>query len=380
MSVTERLMGLGSWSVTLRDDTPLSVLARLNVTTKLFSHVLITPIWVDPNAVSAASLLGLARYSGVYRKQEHQTVLSGPGPAMWLGDEDDKGDLCENAGAGIALSGASFATSVAAVRPASLTAGTVTAIAGSYTQSWLYKSPRLMLDMVCDFFGGEWRVNPNFTLDAGPASSLFVTTPTAVALRKGGGKDLTIDGLRALELTRDSDGEDFTERVIIVGNAGVGAASSGSTAYKDPQGATVAMKRLVESSEVDAGNETVAAQAVLNRFSSIRREARLVTDEYDVGGTVKPGDYLYVYDVEQRLFNTANQIPYRGQTIYPISLRCYGSTWPVERGMGVYFRDMTSGSAVIIDLTEYVQWETGAATLEVGASPRGVTTNGGPRS
>jgi hypothetical protein len=39
--------------------------------------------------------------------------------------------------------------------------------------------------------------------------------------------------------------------------------------------------------------------------------------------------------------------------------------------MGVYFMAPTSGT--VTDLTDWVQWETGPVTLEVGATPRATT-------
>jgi len=257
------------------------------------------------------------------------------------------------------------------LRPSSLDAGTYTVIAGTLGHTFQYVSRREALDYVCDFFDAEWKVDPTGTLHAGPAANLFTTTPTVVVQPRSGGRDINITGVHgSLEVARDMD--DYTTRVFLVGASGTGAANiSPATTYRDLNGNLVDWTRLVESTDTASGNENTVAQAQLNRFSSQRHEIRLSSSHYDLGQDIEVGDSIYVYDPEQGLHDTDNQVQYRGQTIFPMSLRVRGRSWPVERGMGVYFRAPTAGGEVT-DLTNWVEWETSDTTIEVGATARSI--------
>ena len=78
MSVTERVMAAGSWDVTLSDETPRSLLEAIDVEKIGFSTLVILPARLDPRSHADAALLALARYTGIYRRQEGM-VLSGAG-------------------------------------------------------------------------------------------------------------------------------------------------------------------------------------------------------------------------------------------------------------------------------------------------------------
>jgi len=59
-----------------------------------------------------------------------------------------------------------------------------------------------------------------------------------------------------------------------------------------------------------------------------------------------------------------------GQTIHPVEVDLIAVQWPLLNGMGVYivYYDQNATDLDVIDLTPYVQWEDGDATvLEVGA-------------
>lgn len=365
--ITERLRLLGTWSLRLKESTPPSVLDPLeNVDGKVYGHVVVTPTHIPVESVSGATLLSLARFTGVYRDRPTHFEIGGPGPAAWLADEDGKGKIFES----VESHSQSFALWVADVLPPSLDAGTVTAIAGTLDHDFpIGTDRREALDYVCDFFGGEWRVNPDLTLDAGAESDLFVTPPTSIVQRKSGGRDGNIVGIKAtLDLSRDF--QDFTTRVFLQGASGTGSADiSPAVTSKDINGNAVEFTRYVESADTKTGNENTVAQAQLNRFTDPRREITLSTDTYDIGADIRAGDSIYVYDPELGLVDTANEVQYRGETIHPVILRVFGTTWPVQQGMGCYYREPTTAGDVI-DLTDFIEWETGATTIEVGALPR----------
>lgn len=371
MTVTERLMLPGSWSLRLSPDTPPSVLDVLDLGSAAFGHVVVTPTRLHKASVSGATLLAAARYTGILRSRPSLFELGGPGLAAWLADEDGKGDVIETA---LTKSSGTFVQWVTDLRPSSLTAGTYTAIAGSLSHSFLFVDRRTALDYVCDYFGGEWRITPAGALDAGAESDLFATTPTVVVQRLSGGKDIAVTGIHAaLDTAKDYD--DYTTRVVLVASGDSAALSVGTadispaTSFKDLNGNAVDLTRIVESSDTTAGNETVVAQAQLNRFTDPRRAVTLTADEYDIGASITVGDTIYVWDPATDLTDTANQVQYRGQTIFPMALRVLGYSWSVQRGMGVYFRAPDAGGT-ITDLTDFVEWDTGTSSIEVGAKPR----------
>lgn len=368
--INQRLMGIGEWSLTLREGTRQSVLAALNIDSYGYGHVIVTPTHMDPTAVPAATLLAVARYTGIYARRPSRLQIGGPGLAAWLADADGKGDVIE--GTALSKSAGTFVQWITDLRPSSLLAGTYNAVGGALTMAFQYIDRRTALNYVADYFGAEWRINPDLTLDGGTAAQLFTTTPTVVVQRWSGGRDPNITGLKT-EVEVAKDLEDYTTRIVLLANGlaageAVGTADiSPATPYKDLQGNAVDLVRIIDSADTAAGNETAVAQAQLNRFTSIRRAVTLSSQTYDIGADIEVGDTIYVWDPERDLIDTANEKQYRGQIIRPIALRVLGYTWPVQRGMGVYFRDL---NGLITDLTEWVQWESGPTTIEVGANPR----------
>lgn len=371
MPVTERLMGPGSWSVKLNEHTPRHVRDILDY----FGHIVICPGHVDPSAIGDAATLDAARYTGIVRRKPSTTELGGVGLVAWLGDEDGKGAVLESR---VEYAAGSFATWVGAIRPSSLAAGTVTDPGGTLTWSTQFMSRRAALDYVCDYFGAEYRIRPDGTLDAGPASALFATaTPTAIVTAFSGGIDMNITGLHATALGRSEDVEDYTTRVVLLGtgngreNVLVGTADiSPATGYKDLLGNAAVLTRMIDAPNVQAGNESSIATVQLGRFTSARQAVTLSSDRYDIGHDVQAGDQIYVYDSDAGLVDQANQIYYRGQLLFPVKLRVQGYTWPVERGMGVYYRDK---NGVYTDLTDWVEWESPGSSIDMGASARTLT-------
>ena len=88
-------MAAGEWDVQLVEDTPRRILEAIDIETAGFGQLVILPTRLDPRAHTDATLLSLARYTGIFRKQEGDFRLSGPGLPILLGDEDNKGDIYE---------------------------------------------------------------------------------------------------------------------------------------------------------------------------------------------------------------------------------------------------------------------------------------------
>lgn len=378
MSVTERLMRQGTWAVKLSELTPRNVLDAL----EFFGSIVITPQHLPLEVVPAANIVASAVYTGMVRKLERgeNLGLGGPGNLAWLGDEKGIGQrLSSFQAASTDFSGwvtGLLGTIDSVASP--LTAGTITNIAapaaGDLGDTYSDVNRRQVLHVVADYYGGEFKVNPNFSLDAGSEADVFVTSPVAVLVRNSfPGFDAQFASASLIDGLLVDDVEDFLTKVIVLG-ANAEAESTSSTTFTDPQGATVVREWLLTSDTTDTASLGQLATAALDRTkTSLKTIAvSLSIDDFDVQGSFQVGDSIFVNDVRAGLFDITSQIQWRGQTIFPIVLRVRGIKWLIKEGMGVYFR---AGDGTLTDLTEYVEFETGSATLEVGADPRALTKN-----
>lgn len=386
MAVQEVLKALGSWEIQLQPGTPRDVLDRLDY----FGHVAIIPGRLDP-AQYGDNLLTAARYVGVLRTRtigddgrtnapQDDLSVGGVGMAFWLGDEDGKGDVYENA---VEPASASFATTINMLLPASgaVTAGTIYSVSGQYTGKHQYESPRSAIGYVCDTMSTtsvpvSWRVNGNATLDAGPDSNLFVTNPTCVILPTGSGEDMALRALPgSVDVTRDV--EDYSTRVVLLAEGegssiATGAADiSPATSYKDLHGNTLKLTRLVSESDTATANAATRAQLALSQFTSTRNALTLSTADYDVHGSFQVGDRVWVYDPDSGLVDTTTEIMFRGVRLNPIKLQVTETQWSVTAGYTVAYR---AADGTWINLTDYVEFETDStSTVTVGDFSRQLT-------
>lgn len=373
MTVTQRVQGVGRWNLTLKPDTPQEIRDAVNIRLKAFSHLVVTRTRLDPNDYTDASFLGMAIYSGPYRKQRSELQLSGCGPEMWLGDEENKGNIIESP---VSFNAAGLSAWIAALRPAAIGAGTVTSPGGTLTQSYFLTDPRTAIQSVCDAFGVEYRVNPNFTLDVGTAATLYGAAPTAVVVRKeaDSGREIGVTGIQG-SIEKNRDVEDYATKVILTTQdaKGVAAQTASSVAtpqFRDPQGNDVVLERVVQQNNIDSTNASTIAAAELAAYSSIRSELALSANVYDISSEVKVGAQIMVFDQQADLVNKANPVDFRGGTIYPVTTRVYGATWPIHAGMGVYMRSKVGATVTYVDLSAFVEWETGDTMVEIGSPPR----------
>ncbi|GII88287.1 hypothetical protein Ssi03_62770 [Sphaerisporangium siamense] len=373
MSVTEVIQALGSWGVTLSAETPQEIIDDLD----FFGHVAIVPGRVNP-AEYGDNLLTMARYVGVLTRRDvdERKVIGGQGMAVWLGDADDKGEVLESP---VTITGQTFPNAIRALLGSgtAVIEGTLFSVAGTYTGRHQWESRRSAIDYVCQTMGAEWRVNGNGTLDAGPAANLWLTSPQCVIVRKGAGRDLTLTGLPGeIQLTRDV--EDWTSRVVLLaegeGDAvATGSANIASNPYVDLRGQPVKRTRVISESGTATGNAAARAQLQLNRFTGTRNALRLSAEDYEIRGTFRPGDWVWVYDPESGLVDTNNEITFRSQRINPIKLRAVETTWPVVEGMTVGYRTL---AGTWLDLTNYVAFEDGQTSITVGELGRSLTNAG----
>jgi len=362
--ISQVLRKCGQWSVTLRPDAPAGLVGGLS----LFGHVVVVPARMNP-VERGEEMVSAARYVGVLHSKQTsggQVTLAGLGLEAWLGDDQGKGEVIEHPAG--ALSGVTFAAAIRAVLPASgaVVEGTIyPGVPGTYNGNHAYQTPRTAVDYVCDTMGGEWRVNRDCTLDAGPAASLFnVASPSCVIVRKDPGYDV---GLKALPGAVDStvDAKEYTTRVVLVAAALAGGTADAATVpYKDFHGNPVVITRVIdEQDDTLIANAPARAAAALAATNVLRTTTRLTADEFDIAGDFAPGDAVWVYDPAGGVFDTANEVLFRGQTIHPVKVRVTGMTWPVVDGYTVAYR---SGDGVWTDLTPWVAWEPpGGGEVEV---------------
>jgi hypothetical protein len=380
---------LGTWEVKLQSNTPRDVLDALDY----FGHVAVVPGRVDPKQYGD-NLLTVARYVGVLRTRtigddgrtnapQDDLSVGGVGLAMWLGDEDDKGSIYENA---VTAASASFADTIRMLLPGSgaITEGTLYSVAGLYSGTHRYESPRKAIDYVCGTMSTpstpvSWRVNNTGTIDAGPDSNLFVTTPTCVIVTAGAGEDMALRALPgSMDVTRDV--EDYTTRVVLLAEGDGDSIATGAsdispaTSYRDLHGNLVQLTRLVSESDTVTGNAETRAQLALSQFTGTRNALTLSTTDYDVHGSFQVGDRVWVYNPDAGLVDTSTEIVFRGLRINPLKLQVTEVSWAVTTGYTVAYR---AADGTWTDLTDYVEPETDStSTITVGDFARQLTSAG----
>jgi hypothetical protein len=389
MSVTEVLTALGSWQVELLPTCPKDILDALVE----FGHVAIVPGRVDVRT-AGDNLLTAARYVGVVRSTARaddgrtkapgdKVTVGGAGMAFWLGDEDDKGAVIENA---TTFATASFATAITGLLPASgaVTVGTLYPVAGTYTGKHQWQTPRKAIGYVCDTFSTttptSWRVNGNGTLDAGPVGNLFVVNPVCAIVKRGAGQDMSLIALPGqINLTRDV--EDFSTRVVLIAEGnGISAATGsanlgpGQNPYKDIHGNQLAVTRMVSESGTSQINANIRAAVALADYITPHTALTMTTADYDIDGSFSPGDYVYAYDPDKGIYDPVREVTFRGQRINPMSLQVTETTWPITTGYTIAYR---AGNGTWTDVTDYVKFEdTGTTSVTVGAFDRQFANSG----
>jgi hypothetical protein len=378
MAITETLRALGGWSLNLRG-APQELLDALDY----YGHIAIHPGRLDYR-VAGDSALTSSRYTGVVRKLEigkdetgtSLVSIGGAGMAVWLGDEDQKGDVRETL---LTIDNETFEDSIRAVLPpsGSVIEGTLFNIGENFSGTFQFKSPREMVEYICETVGADWKVSGDAKLSAGLESDLFVTNPKTIAIRKLSGVDMAMRAFPG-EMKTAQDVEDFTTRVVLLASTDGGSVASASediapglNPYRDIRGNPVKFTRLIAESSTDFANAPVRAQLQLNRFSKTRDAVTLSTNDFDVKGDLSVGDYIWVYDPQMGLYDFANEIPFKGRLYNPTKLRITEMTWPVTAGFSLGYRDWVGKWH---NLTEFLEPEAGATSFVVGGFNRSLTS------
>lgn len=372
MTVKETKMALGAFNVVLKRETPQDLIDMINA----FGHIVIVPGRLNPREYGDG-LLSMARYVGVVRAFFHQPTgefeFKGVSLAHWLGDEDDKGDLFEEAQI---FASTTFANTIRLLLPAggAITEGTIHSVPGLYTGKHQYETPRKAIDYVCETYSTddsdpvEWKVNGNGTLDAGPISELYATQPSAILVRDQTGHDMALRGLEA-NMSIDLDVEDYTTRLVLLAQGEGDSITKGEadwpqpTPYKDLHGNPVVATRILSESQTMPGNADDRAAVQLQNLARLRRAIQISSDEYDIKGEVRVGDPVYIFDPAGGFYDPEIETFWRGQPINPMILRVIEMTWPIRPNWTVAYRD---NDGVYWDLSDYYKDEEGSTSIAVG--------------
>ena len=410
MAVTERHMGTGNFTVSFNQEfTPTEIVESIQE----WGHIIITPQEIDTTTLTDSEIKNLSIYTGIVLNralEEGMVEISGRGLQLYLGDGAGKGMVIaesNNIGkvrnyTGTTLAETLFNSTAQTNKPLgimrdesgnlqAITQGTITNPAGTYTGTHFVETALSALKFVSEVLDTEYRVNMNGTIDAGPAANLFqgvgTATPNTIVVKTAYGQDPNLEGVVPIGLRTEFDAADFVTRVDFTGEVGffdiatdvAGEANLSSIPYKDLHGNALKRVALVQEPDVPEALLNTRAQTFLNELSRVKKVLNLDLEQYEVSGDLKVGDFIFAFDPDIDFVDTQTdataesrslyEIAFRGQTINPVKVRVKGITWPITNGMGCYFRDKDGNYT---DLSQYVEYETGQAQVELGDTLRGI--------
>ena len=396
-------MGQGNFSVTFSQEfTPTEIIESI----KEWGHIVITPNEIDVDTLSDSDILSVSRYTGIVLNralEEGVVSINGTGLQLYLGDGQSKGMvIAESKNIGkvrvytnTTLAESLFNSTVSSGKPfgilrneagntQAITQGTIYEPSGTYIGQHFVQTALGALKEVIEYLNVEYRINANATIDAGPKANLFNgvnTDPSTIVVKTGYGEDPNFDGVVPQGLRTEFDAADWVNRVDFIGEVGyfdtatdvAGEANLSSNPYKDLHGNALTRVALVQEPEVPTDQLNSRAQLMLTELSRVKKVLNLDLEQYEVSGDMKPGDFIFAFDPDIGFVDTSAEataesrnlyeVTFRGQVITPVKVRVTGLTFPIANGMGVYFRDKDGNYT---DLTQYVQFESGAAQVELG--------------
>ena len=387
--ITEYLMSLGGWDLTLAPTTPRTIRDKF----VWGGNVFVTPARVTDPSITVGTLDDLAVYAGlILRKGHDQFSIGGPGLLGYL----QTGQASSGSGGPTAIAASlpcSFATLLGLMHLNGLTVGTAYSASGTTVNTvdgttfssngQLYNYPtKPVIDSAAAQSGNEYRVLPTGAIDYGISTALFRSTPNIILSPQVQGGDVGVIAypLRRWEVTQSL--ENLRTSAVVEGQAAagnlIGDSSTGSPnnirRYKTASYATY-LGDLQYFDTAVAGDLTALAVPISNEYHSVEYQVECEIDEFCIPRRLIPGDWVNVYDPDNGLTDATNQVEAQGRAIFPKKLRCVGYEWPVQSGMGVYVYDVDAATPVT-DVTDYVRWEADATTrLHIQTKPtmRGMT-------
>lgn len=377
MTVTQVLMGAGSWQVRFAEQLPTSVRDQILP----LDHIVIGPRGLLTTSETDGGRLSLVKesggYCGVILEIPDLLSLSGQDLSWWLGDSEGRGPMEDNA---IVKATAATTTSwVDEILPVNgITKGTVTNGTSFRGVTSPLSTPLEILNFICDQSDVEWLMHPDGSVDVRPSTTLFpapTSTSARIITRDPGSTEGAIEGVEAVNLDRSRDAADVVGRVVVKHSRRqeevkyvTASQTPAGVRWKNFAGGTAARSLRAEGLDLLGAEATEAANRLIARVAIDQKEALLSSRTFNVSAEVRPGDRVWVWDRDSGLVDTANQAIYRGQVINPIAMRVYSLTWPITTSYGVYAR--CDGGSTWIDLTPYVQFEDPTVTWEVTISGR----------
>lgn len=404
MSVQEKVMAPGTFQVQLSaTSTPNSVINSIDP----WGQILIHTTRVDENTMSNQDMIKEARYVGVVQNLEYDLEsfqVSGKGTMVYLGDTDSRGlvvaetstsgsvrsytndslsdvlDRTTSTPYGLLRTGDTASQQAVRTKAGSIinpTTGTTTYTGDHYLES-AYKA----IKFVAEHFDAEFYVDNEGYLYAGRPEDIFSghdTDPTAIILREGQGEDPNIEGFIPASITTGFNAEEYITKVELIPTSeskevSMAEATVSVNEYKDLFNENLKRIQVVKDASSVESNYQARANLALSEYNRLKKTVNVSLQGYDISGSFKVGDKIFIYDPEVGFEDTESkassesrslfQTVYQGQTINPEKIRVVGMSYPIQDGMGVYFRNSSTGN--IIDLTDYVEFETGDISLEIG--------------
>jgi hypothetical protein len=378
MSIREVYDNPGSFEVTLRADTPPELLKSIGE----LDHLVIHSQGIGDGRLTRftdATLKSEARYAGPIMNVEFNDlpfVIRGHGMQWHLGDSIGHGPIMAEV---LAFTDATLATVLDdavddGIIPASLTQGTITNPAGTYTGTFypgdisLDAFRTVMKSLAC-----HYRINPDGTVDAGPDDSneVYLVDESdggrlAVAIPYGWGSDPQRVSLESIRTRSARDATNWVSRVVVVDEQYDGSNTITNILDRDPNPYyDIRNNPLIRNRRVTrpASDAVTSVEDFLTSelaAADVDKTVDLDMSQWEIAdGTIEVGDFLHVYNPQAGIEDVTNEIQHRGMRIFPKRIRILEGDWPLTKGMGVYVRP--GGSAVTaadwLDLTPYVEWE-----------------------
>lgn len=376
MTVTQVFMGTGRWQVNFAERLPQTVRDQILP----LDHIVIGPKNLLDTTTTDAERLTVVKagggYTGVILEIPDSTSLSGADLSWWLGDAEGRGPMKDTA---IVKGSSSTSSWVDEILPSNgITKGTVTAgtpFAGVTTP---FATRIELLNYIADQADVEWIMRPDGTVDVGPSTTLFpapTSSAARVIMRDPGNSEGDIQGVEAVQLERSRDANDVVGRVVVFHSANnvkaqyvTASQTPTGVRWKGFGGATPSRSVAADAPDRKSAEASTIATRVIERISVDQKEAVLTSRTWNVTSEVKPGDRVWVYDYASGLYDTTNQVIYRGEVLAPIQMRVNALTWPIHSEMGVYGR--LDGGDTWLDLTPYVAVEEPVVRWDVTISGR----------
>lgn len=366
--ISEHLMRPGTWSLGFTSSVPVSITSQIERAMEgaggAGCHVVVTPTLVDVDSLGVTAVLASASYTGRVTKRPSRTSVEGVGILDWLNTYPT---------ATIAGTTSTPTQWVDALVANGLTAGAINNTgASNVTRTFPahLATRRELLDTVASAGSWEYRVQPDFTIDAAVASTLFTsfTDPTLVVTRKEEGPDGVHRGVDGGMLDQElNDSQLATAIKVLAEDLGAGpvvGTASAALTLKTWDGATPVLVDVVSSPATPDADKNTIAQATLN-LRGARRKVSVSSSTYALHRFARPGDYVWLYDPTTGLYDVSNQIQFRGETIAPAKVRLLSWSWPIEAGLGVYLL-LNGATPTLVDLSDWVEFESGDTFWTVG--------------